>query len=68
MDIHKSTYEYSLDFSLLMMNISIVLASILISLAFQLEAKLDQTEQLSDEEKIKYIIRKDAGILKQPQA
>ena len=68
MDIHKSTYEYSLDFSLLMMNISIVLASILISMVFQLEAKLDQTEQLSDEEKIKYIIRKDAGILKQPQA
>ena len=51
-----------------MMNISIVLASILISLVFQLEAKLDQTEQLSDEEKIKYIIKKDAGILKQPQA
>ena len=68
MHIQKSTYEYSLYFSLLMMNISIVLASILISLVFQLEAKLDRTEQLSNEEKIKYIIKKDAGILKQPQA
>ena len=68
MDIQRSTYKYSLDFSLLMMNISIVLASILVSLVFQLEAKLDQTEQLSDEEKINYIIRKDAGILKQPKA
>ena len=42
---------------MLMMNVSIVLALILISLVFQSKAKLDQTDQLWDEVKVKQIVR-----------
>ena len=41
-----------------MMNVSIVVALILISLVFQSKAKLDQTDQLWDEVKVKQIVRK----------